>query len=234
MTRISSTWEEYFHNRNEGLGTTYERFILHRHFGRIKNRYEVQSLLEAPSFGMTGLSGINSVWWALEGTRITLVDNRKERVEFIRNTWKELSLEAAFLCEHNDYTALSFQDNSFDMSWNFAALWAAPRLGEFLKELVRVTKNVILICVPNRLNIFNMLQSISKKDDPVFHERNMNPAVIKGIMLRLKWSVREQGFFDIPPWPDIAMNKEDLLHRMGLKGLAAWLKERDGNSICNP
>jgi len=232
MRRISSTWQEYFCNRNEGLGTTYERFILHRYFERIKNRYEVQSLLEAPSFGMTGLSGINSLWWALEGVRVTVVDNRKERIEFIKSVWKELSLEATFLCDQSEYATLSFQDNSFDMGWNFAALWFVPRLEKFLNELTRVSRKVVFICIPNRLNILNRLRSVSKRNHPVLYEQNMNPAKIKRIMLRLKWQIQEQGFFDVPPWPDIAMNREDLLYNMGFKSLASRLKEREGNSIC--
>jgi hypothetical protein len=55
---------------------------------------------------------------------------------------------------------------------------------------------------------------------------------IKEIMLKLKWQVEEQGFLDIPPWPDIAMNKEDLLQKIGLKWLAKRLKSKEENYIC--
>ena len=68
MLLINSIWKKYFNNRNEGLGTTYERFILHRYFESIKNRYSIQSVIEVPSFGMTGISDINSMWWALKDT----------------------------------------------------------------------------------------------------------------------------------------------------------------------
>ena len=232
MKRISSNWREYFRNRNEGLGTTYERFILHRYFERIKKRYAVQTLLEAPSFGMTGLSGINSLWWALRGARVTVVDNNPERIKFIKSAWEALSLNAAFLCEQSGYAALPFHDNSFDMGWNFAALWVVPGLEKFLNELTRVSRNVVFICIPNRFNILNKLKPVPKRNHSVLYEQNMNPEKITEIMLRLKWQVREQGFFDVPPWPDIAMNKEDLFYHIGLKGLAGRLKKREGNSIC--
>jgi hypothetical protein len=232
MRRITSTWQEYFRNRNEGLGTTYERFILHRYFERIKNRYEIQSLLEAPSFGMTGVSGINSLWWASGGARVTVIDNNRERIELIKGVWEALSLEAVFIYEQLEYEVLPFKDNSFDMGWNFAALWAVPRLEKFLSELTRVSRKAVFICIPNRLNILNRLWMASKKNQAVLNEQNMNLVKIKGIMLRLKWQVQEEGFFDVPPWPDIAMNKEDLLYSVGLKKIAGRLKEREGNAIC--
>ena len=232
MRRITATWQEYFRNRNEGLGTTYERFILHRYFERIKNRYEIQSLLEAPSFGMTGVSGINSLWWASGGARVTVIDNNRERIKLIKGIWEALSLKAVFIYEQREYEVFPFEDNSFDMGWNFAALSVVPRLEKFLNELTRVSRKAVFICIPNRLNISNRLWMASKKNQAVLNEQNMNLAKIKGIMLRLKWQVQEEGFFDVPPWPDIAMNKEDLLYSVGFKKIADRLKERDGNAIC--
>ena len=44
-------------------------------------------------------------------------------------------------------------------------------------------------------------------------------------MAELGWTVLEKGFFDIPPWPDIAMKKEDMLRRVGLNIMA----KRPGN-----
>ena len=252
MKRITAAWPEYFRNRNEGLGTTYERFILNRYFERIKGKYEIESVLETPSFGMTGISGINSIWWAVEedrgqrtegggqrsvircpsGVRVTVVDNSEERIEFIKRVWEELSLEVIFVYDQSEYATLPFQDNSFDMGWNFAALGAVPGLEKFLNELTRVSRKIIFICIPNRLNLLNRLRAASERTHAVLYEQNMDPAKIKKIMSRLRWQVQEQGFFDVPPWPDIAMNKEDLLYNMGFKKLGDRLREGEGNSIC--
>ena len=232
MRRITSTWQEYFRHRNEGLGTTYERFILHRYFERVKIRYEIQSVIETPSFGMTGVSGINSLWWALGGARVTVVDSNRERIELIKGVWDALSLDAVFIYEQREYEVFPFKDNSFDMGWNFAALLAVPRLEKFLNELTRVSSKAIFICIPNRLNILNRLRLTSKRNRTVLNGQNINLARIKGIMLGLKWQVQEEGFFDVPPWPDIAMNKEDLLYSIGLKSIAGRLRKKEGNAIC--
>jgi hypothetical protein len=50
-------------------------------------------------------------------------------------------------------------------------------------------------------------------------------------MAKFGWHLREQGYFDIPPWPDIAMKKEDFLDKVGLKRLAQRLNEKQENTI---
>ncbi len=86
---ITNCWEDYFRKHDEGLGTTYERFILHNYFSRLKDRYDIHSVLEAPSFGMTGVSGINSLWWASQGAKVTIVDQSSPRLESIARVWRE-------------------------------------------------------------------------------------------------------------------------------------------------
>ncbi|MBA7519516.1 hypothetical protein ES705_11595 [subsurface metagenome] len=232
MLPITSVWKQYFKNHHEGLGTTYERFVLHNYFKKIKSKYSVQSVLEVPSFGMTGVSGINSMWWALEATHVTVVDHSRERIDLIEKVWRELSLSADFIYNLNDYKRLPFEDSSFDMGWNFAALWFIPNLNVFLKELTRVSRKVIFICIPNRSNLFHLLRILSNKKSDNLYEENINPAKIKKIMLKYNWQINEKGYLDIPPWPDIAMKKEDLLKKIGLKQLANKMKTGDENHIC--
>lgn len=233
MVSITRVWQQYFENHHEGLGTTYERFILHQYFERIKKRYSIKSVLEVPSFGMTGISGINSMWWAAKGVHVTITDNDKERINLIKKVWQELSLEANFVYHPNNYESLHFKDHSFDMGWNFAALWFVPNLKEFLKELARVSKKVIFICVPNISNLLHLLRlGFQKNSDKSPHAVNINPVKVKEIMLKLDWQVDERGYLDIPPWPDIAMNKEDLLQKIGLRCLANRLKNKKENYIC--
>jgi len=229
---MCSSWRQYFENRHEGLGTTYERFVLHEYFKKILEKYSVQSVLEAPSFGMTGVSGINSMWWAFNDSRITVVDHSLERIDLIKDVWRELSLNADVIYNSNDYRSLAIDNHSFDMGWNFAALWFVSNLYIFLEELTRVCKKVIFICVPNKLNVFHLFRVAFQKNSDSLVAEKMNLWNIKAIMQKLNWKVEEHGFFDVPPWPDIAMNKEELLEKMGLKKLGNRLEKREGSSIC--
>ena len=140
MIPINSIWKQYFKNHHEGLGTTYERFILHNYFKRIKSKYSVQSVLEVPSFGMTGVSGINSMWWALEDTHVTVVDHSQERIDLIENVWRELSLSADYIYNSNDYERLLFKDNSFDVIFGSHVLEHLETPYKTLKDFYRYLK----------------------------------------------------------------------------------------------
>jgi hypothetical protein len=231
MTAIVQNWKRYFINHNEGIGTTYERVILHRYFKRLKDRFEITNILEAPSFGMTGISGINSMWWVANGAQVTVVDDNEERLGLTSRVWYDLSLPVELVLQ-NDFTLLPFENGLFDMSWNFAALRFLSDIETFLKELTRVTKKVIFLCIPNSSNIFNIYGSSNKKGHSTNNKQDDSALKIKHIMMRLNWELIEEGYLDIPPWPDIAMAKEDMLRKMGLDWFARRLQNRNNAGIC--
>jgi len=213
---ILDTWPDYFENPDEGLGTTYERFILHRYFERLVKSYPVQSVLEVPSFGMTGVSGINSLWWGYKGVPTTVVDTDEERVEKSKNVWKKLQYSADFRVVDNIHQ-LPFDDKSFDLSWNFAALWFVQDMARFVAELSRVTRNVIFICVPNTAGLGFKLRSFFNKDEVSgFFPKQIWPKSFDPEFEQAGWKLIDRGYLDIPPWPDIAMKKEDMLRKAGL------------------
>ena len=229
MPFIVSNWERYFIDNNEGLGTTYERFILHRYFQKIQAEHTIDSVLEVPSFGMTGVSGINSMWWAAQTIPVTVVDNDIARIAAIAKIWRQSGLKVNLVCQDN-FSRLAFADNTFDLAWNFAALWFIPNLTDFFIELARVAKKAIFICVPNISNLFHHLHfDVPKGSESDLFLSNIEPTSIQSAMAEIGWTIDKEGFFDIPPWPDIAMKKEDLLKRLGLHGMAKkWQKKRPG------
>lgn len=217
---VLDTWPEYFNNPHEGLGTTYERFILHRYFERLKKEYQVKSVLEVPSFGMTGISGINSLWWAKQGVAVTVLDNHPERLRQTEHVWQSLNLKANFKLA-TDFTRLDFDDQSFDLGWNFAALWFIKDLDLFFAELKRVVRKALFICVPNHLGLGYRLRKWSYKNDiPDLFPENIHPRKIIAAAQDDQWRMKGSGYLDIPPWPDIAMKKEDILKKIGLGFLA--------------
>lgn len=232
MLPITSSWKQYFRNHHEGLGTTYERFILNKYFQVLKDKFLIESVLEVPSFGMTGISGINSMWWAANGAKVTLIDDNQERVGFIKNVWESVPLEAKIIFQDNRIKELPFKDKVFDLGWNFAGLWSIPDLEEFLKELARVSKKVIFVCIPNMANVFNLFRLTNNKGSGPVYIENIDLSRIQEIMRRINWDVIEEGYLDCPPWPDIAMKKEDLLKKMGLSVLLKPMREKNNNSLC--
>ncbi len=116
------TWKRYLTDYNEGLGLVYERFVLNDFLLDLKEAHGIETVLEAPLFGMAGVSGINSVALAQAGADVTLVDDHAERLAAVERIWGELDLPARFVC-HGDWGHLPFPDGAFDLAWNWAALW---------------------------------------------------------------------------------------------------------------
>jgi len=213
---VLNTWRDYYDNMDEGLGTTYERFILHHYFERIKENFQINSVLEVPSFGMTGISGINSMWWAAQGIRPTVLDNNEERISLSKQVWDSIPLPVSI---HNveNFHHLPYGNKSFDFSWNFASIWFIEKLDLFVTELDRVTAKVIFICVPNRLGIgYKLREHYNKPIPSVINTENIRYTRLVKSMQERSWQLWENGYFDIPPWPDIAMKKEELFQKVGL------------------
>ncbi len=221
-------WENYFiENRDEGLGSSYERVVLNQKMESICNRYNATYILEAPVFGFTGLSGINSLNLAVRGRKISIVDHDKHRLALIRSVWQEVGqpLHAVYV---NTYNALPFPDLEFDLSWNFSALWFVNNLESFISELSRVTSRAIMICVPNRVGAGYLSQKyLGRKNlDEYLKEDNIIPANFKKLLEKFGWYLVERAFIDAPPWPDIGMPKEKFLRILHLQ----WLLPENGEN----
>ena len=215
---IVKTWRSYFENNpHEGLGSSYERVVLNLKLYQIRERYGITTCLEAPVFGFTGLTGINSMALAKCGVRVTLVDDHRERLHLIMGAWEHAGERFTGVCVQ-DFTALPFAEKSFDLSWNFSALWFVSDIQRLLEELTRVTRKAIFLCVPNRWGIGFFLDkyvSVPELRGEVKDE-NISAKELSRRIGSLGWSLAESGYIDVPPWPDIGMKKEDFLKRLGL------------------
>ncbi len=216
---ILKYWKKYFiEDKNEGLGSSYERIVLNNMLDILMKKYDIQSCLEAPSFGFTGLSGINSMNLAKQGIPITLLDHDKERIELIREVWQQtcLSIDLHYT---EDYMKLDFMNKKYDFAWSFSALWFVKDLSQFLKELTRITKKVIVFCVPNRTGMGYLSQkyiSGAELKKYLFEEHIIAKNFTRE-MLALDWKLISDNYIDAPPWPDIGMKKNQFLRMFGIK-----------------
>lgn len=218
---ILKTWRTYFEdNPHEGLGSSYERVVLNLKLEGLRRSYGIVSCLEIPVFGFTGLSGINSLALAKSGVAVTLVDDDADRLRLIVAAWEETGEQFSGLCLQ-DYAPLPFPTKSFDLSWNFSALWFVSDVRLFLKELTRVTRKAVFLCVPNRLGMGFLSQKYFSGADlrGVLKEEHIIPGKLTRWMGSLNWRLVEANYIDAPPWPDIGMLKEDFLKRLGLDAL---------------
>lgn len=223
---IIKDWKIYFTQPDEGLGSSYERIVLNNKLTQICKHFGVDKVLETPSFGFTGLSGINSMQLGLDGKDVTIMDHDGERLSMVKKVWQDMKLPLHTEISEG-YSQLPFEDDSFDFSWNFSALWFTEDLNKFLTELTRVTSKAILLCVPNRSGIGYLSQKYLGKDDlkKYLKEEHILPKNIKYEMKNLNWTLIDSKFIDCPPWPDIGMPKEKFLKIFGLQ----WLLKEEKN-----
>jgi len=211
------TWKRYLTDYNEGLGLVYERLVLNRYLERLAERFGLRSVLEAPLYGMAGVSGINSVQLARCQCAVTLVDWEAERLRGIQRIWQQLNLPV-HLVLHRDFTRLPFADASFDLAWQWAGLWYLPDPAGLLRELVRVSRRLVFVAMPNPLQPGYILRKYLLERN-FFHtvaEEWTSIGRIKRVLRDAGLRLIEEGVMDIPPWPDTVMPAAEVLRRLGL------------------
>jgi len=211
-------WKKYLTDWNEGLGVVYERFVLNDYLDQLVDRYQIQTVLEAPLYGMAGVSGINSVRLAERGCAVTLIDTVAERLKGVKKIWARLELPATFLY-HRNFERLPFPDNSFDLAWEWAGLWHLPNAEALLKELARVSRQLVFVAMPNNIQIGYLLRKyvIDRDFFPTVDERWVQMGRIKKTLNAAGVEFIDEGVLDVPPWPDTVMPAAEVLKRLGIK-----------------
>ncbi|MBI5303284.1 MAG: class I SAM-dependent methyltransferase [Chloroflexi bacterium] len=211
-------WKKYLTDYNEGLGLVYERLVLNDYLDRIVSQHNIRSVLEAPIFGMAGVSGINSVRLAQRGCAVTLVDEHADRLAGVERIWDELGLRATFT-HHTDFARLPFDDHSFDLTWEWAGLWYLPNAEALLRELVRVSRKLVFVAMPNRVQVGYLMRKYLLERDFVNYvdEAWANINRIKRILRDCKINFIDEGVLDVPPWPDTVMPASQVLRRLGIQ-----------------
>ena len=216
-----NTWERYLTDYNEGLGLVYERFVLNDFLDDLRRRYAIRSVLEAPLYGMAGVSGINDVVFARRGVDVTMVDDTPVRLEGVQRIWQEdLRLPANLVCiEPDQWGALPFADNSFDFTWEWAGLWYINDPAGLLRELVRTSRNLVFVAMPNNIQVgYWMRKLVIDREFFAQHDEGWTDiGRIRRIMEQAGVEIIDQGVLDVPPWPDTVMPANEVLQRLGIR-----------------
>jgi hypothetical protein len=210
-------WKEFFLDSNEGLGTLYDRVLLETYFQKLILQHGIKSVLDCPSFGLHGFSGIGSICLARKGIPVTVCDNNQERLEWIEKLWNTIGLNADFILV-TDYSKLAFDDRSFDLVWNLAALWYIKNedLTLVLKELSRVADKCLFMSVNNRRQLF---YPVWKRLEPEFfnyvREEYSDEKFLDSIFSSVfhEFDLSEKGYLITTPWPGLIMKKGGIFRR---------------------
>jgi len=191
---------------DEGFGTVYERYVMDRYLRRIKNRYEINSVFEGPSDGITGIRGINSFPFADEGCSVVYFSPSEREIEYSRNVWNKLGSNQKVEFEVGKPFSFPFDDNSFDLVWNFCIVEHFKDPNPLVDEMFRVSKKYVLIMTQNVYNIGTIPHVIYHKiRNQIWNHGELKWMSFGGIERLIKDknpNILEKGCIDVPLWPD--------------------------------
>jgi len=218
---LGETWRRYLTDYNEGLGLVYERFVLNDFLENLRQRHRIQSVLEAPLYGMAGVSGINDVIFARRGVQVTMVDDTPERVEGVQRIWRDdLQLPVNLVNIPPDgWGRLPFADRSFDLTWEWAGLWYIADPAGLLRELARTSRNLVFVAMPNNIQVgYWMRKLVIDREFFTTHDESWTDiGRIRRILEEAGVEIIGQGVLDVPPWPDTVMPASEVLKRLGIR-----------------
>jgi SAM-dependent methyltransferase len=191
-----------------GLGTTFERWALNRYLARVQADLAIETALEGPDDGMTGIAGLNSLILGLQGAHVSLLLPHPARADFSQTVWAHHAPAARVdMVTAWDGGRLPFDDGAFDLAWNFNVMTRAADPQALLAELARVSRKYVLVFVPNRRNYAFGLHRLHHRvaGQPWDHGRIdlMSPKPWRELFAAAGLQVKETVWLDCPWWPDI-------------------------------
>lgn len=205
---------EYLFVFDEGYGTAYERYALNRFIAQLVHKYGILKILEMPANGVMGIPGINSLGFAELGCEVTVAHPSKAFLENANRIWDALGLDAHFVKSH--WINSEFDDNSFDLVWNFCVYGHFKDPKRVIQEMVRVTRRYICIQFQNIANpgffIHRLHHRLQKEPWNHGEPGKMNISAVMNIASEAGSKIVEIGGIDMPPWPDIPLNLKETIH----------------------
>jgi ubiquinone/menaquinone biosynthesis C-methylase UbiE len=190
----------------EGFGSVYGRYVRNRLSQRLVRDYGIQSVLEAPCNAESYFAspGTQSVVFARAGCDVTVLHPDPEIVDKTRQFWQRLGLGDTLVLR-SDVRTLPFEDNRFDLVWNFDSIPLFQDPAEVIREMIRVSRDLVMVIVPNRGNIgypLHALENTLTGRESLWGKSTwMSLEPVERVLRDEGLDVIEHGFVDSPPWP---------------------------------
>jgi len=137
---------------DEGFGTAYERLVINKWFTTLIKRHKIQTVLEFPCDGITGLLGINSLIFKHKKCDLTLCNMSCNLLKLTKKIWCALDQTDANMILTSEDRPLPFPDDTFDLVWNFCMMERYGDPNGLIGEMKRVSRKLVLIMTQNWWN----------------------------------------------------------------------------------
>jgi len=188
---------------DEGIGTKYERLVMEDWFEELSKERHIESVLEYPCDGITGLLGVNSLIFVRDGKKVTLCNPFPEMLEATRMIWSKLGFNEVDIVPLDGDGNLPFPDNTFDLVWNFCMMERYKDPNELVREMGRVSRGYVLLMTQNWNNWGTNLHKAYHSYKKELWDHGYKPYMLfDGIRKAVKSAdleIVEEGGIDIPP-----------------------------------
>lgn len=193
--------------KDTGLGTSYERIAVARLLERLAERHTIHRVLEGPTDGITGISGLNSIPLAQRGASVELVLGDEAEVALAERAWSALGLRDRVNIRAANGDALGVDPRSYDFVWNFNSLPQVASVDALLDEMCEASSRFVMVFVSNTWNYgFPIHRLHHRAEGEAWSHGNisvMNTRVIARKLAERGFEVVERLLVDTPWWPDI-------------------------------
>lgn len=198
----------------EGFGVDYERYALGKLLYKLARKHEIGNVLEIPAAGAKAMPSIYSLGFGMAGCDVILLNGDESRMSI----WEKLGLKNRVTfkkCADIEHT--QFEDDYFDIVWNFAVFPQFRNPQAVIAEMIRVSCRYIAVFSVNGYNmgfpIHRLVHNLTKI--PWTHGNiHLNyPSEIKQLFQENGLKKIKIGLVDCPPWPDSLGFRDVRLHR---------------------
>ncbi len=205
----------------EVFGVTYDRYVLLQLHKQFAVDLDIKTVVEMPSHGAKAAGSLYSIGFGLAGCRVMLVNHEPEMMA----GWEELGIRNLVeTISDADIYQTGFQDEQFDLAWNFVTWTELNNPAQYLKEMKRISNRYVLLVTCNNFQpgypwhrILHRIYGFPWTHGNVEYNHITK---VKKMFQQTGLKTLEYGAIDTPGWPDPSGPRDVRLHRRYSTGSA--------------
>lgn len=198
----------------EVFGVTYDRYVLLQLHKILTRQLGLRTVVEMPSHGAKAAGSLYSIGFGLAGCDVALVNPEPEML----GAWKDLGLAGRVrVYSGRDVYRCNFDDDRFDLAWNFVTWTELADPAAYLREMKRIAAKYVLLVTCNNFQpgypwhrFLHLIYGFPWTHGQV---RYNHITTVRRLFKTVGLNVVEYGAIDTPGWPDPSGPRDVRLHR---------------------
>jgi SAM-dependent methyltransferase len=198
----------------EVFGVTYDRYVLLNLHKALVQEYGLKTVVEMPSHGAKAAGSLYSIGFGMADCKVTLVNPEMEMMW----GWECLEIqERVKTVSYLDALETEFENDTFDLAWNFVTWTELDDPLRYLREMKRISKKYVLLVTCNNFQpgypwhrLIHRIWGFPWTHGNVAYNHITR---VKRLFKEAGLKVAEYGAIDTPGWPDPSGPRDIRLHR---------------------